>query len=117
MPPLKNMSAINLSNVSNISNVDLGAIELLDAPDLGLTEVELTTDNSLETIVLKKPNQVYLELYKEARTKAKQAKKNAIISYLEAKNIKKTYMLDIGDEDSDFDAEIDEVSESELELF
>jgi hypothetical protein len=25
--------------------------------------------------------------------------------------------LDIGDEDSDFDAEIDEVSESELEFF
>ena len=78
---------------------------------------ELEINNESDTLVLKRPNQVYLELYKEARAKAKEAKKNAIVSYLEAKNIKKTYMLDIGDEDSDFDAEIDEVSESELEFF
>jgi hypothetical protein len=70
----------------------------------------------LESIQLKKPNQVYFDLYKEARNKAKIAKKNAILAYLEAKNIKKTYMLDnLNDSDSDFDAEIDEVSESELE--
>jgi hypothetical protein len=67
-------------------------------------------------MTLKKPNQVYFELYKEARTKAKQAKRNAILAYLEAKNIKKTYMIEsIHDSDSDFDAEIDDVSESELE--
>jgi len=73
-------------------------------------------ENSLESIKLKKPNQVYFELYVEARNKAKLAKKNAILAYLEAKNIKKTYMLEnINDSDSDFDAEIDEVSESELE--
>ena len=77
---------------------------------------ELTIDSGLETITLKKPNEVYFELYREARTKAKQAKRAAIISYLEAKNIKKTYMLDdLNDSDSDFDAEIEDVSESELE--
>jgi hypothetical protein len=55
-------------------------------------------------------------LYKEARTKAKLAKKNAILAYLEAKNIKKTYMIEnMNDSDSDFDAEIEEVSESELD--
>ncbi len=38
------------------------------------------------------------------------------MAYLEVKNIKKTYMIDNSiDSDSDFDAEIDEVSESELE--
>ena len=80
---------------------------------------ELYLDKNDESIKLKKPNQVYYELYKEARTKAKQAKKNAIIAYLEAKNIKKTYMLEINndDEDSDFDAEIDETNESDLEGF
>ena len=73
-------------------------------------------NENLEKIQLKKPNQVYFELYKEARTKAKQAKKSAILAYLEAKNIKKTYMLEnLNDSDSDFDAEIDEVSESELD--
>jgi hypothetical protein len=77
---------------------------------------DLHLDKNDLAITLKKPNQVYFELYKEARNKAKQAKKNAILAYLEAKNIKKTYMLEeMNDSDSDFDAEIDEVSESELE--
>jgi hypothetical protein len=77
---------------------------------------DLNLDNNDRLLTLKKPNQVYFELYKEARNKAKQAKKNAILAYLEAKNIKKTYMVEnINDSDSDFDAEIDEASESELE--
>ena len=77
---------------------------------------DLHLDKNKDSIILKKPNQVYFELYKEARKKAKQAKKNAILAYLEAKNIKKTYMIEnINDSDSEFDAEIDDVSESELE--
>ena len=84
--------------------------------ELGATDLNL--DGNLEAIQLKKPNQVYYELYKEARKKAKLAKKNAIIAYLEAKNIKKTYLIEnLDDSDSEFDAEIDEVSESELEDF
>jgi hypothetical protein len=80
-----------------------------------ITNDDLILDNN-ESMKLKKPNQVYFELYKEARNKAKQAKKSAILAYLEAKNIKKTYMIEnMNDSDSDFDAEIDEVSESELE--
>ena len=83
-----------------------------------MNELELNLDDDLEIIHLKKPNQVYFELYKEARNKAKIAKKNALLAYLEAKNIKKTYMLDDltdSDSDSDIDAEIDDASESELE--
>ena len=77
---------------------------------------DLNLDKNDLTMTLKKPNQVYFELYKAARNKAKQAKKNAILAYLEAKNIKKTYMIEnINDSDSDFDAEIEEASESELE--
>jgi hypothetical protein len=83
-----------------------------------VNNINLSLENSLEVMQLKKPNQVYFELYKEARKKAKEAKRNAILAYLEAKNIKKTYMLDnLNDSDSEFDAEIDEVSESELEDF
>ncbi len=102
-------------------NIDLDFEDLdeinNDDPD-ALKEVTINTDleNTLESIQLKKPNQVYFELYVEARKKAKEAKKNAILAYLEVKNIKKTYMIDNTiDSDSDFDAEIDEVSESELE--
>ena len=80
-----------------------------------INDFDISLEN-LEKIQLKKPNQVYFELYKEARSKAKQAKKNAILAYLEAKNIKKTYMIEnLNDSDSDFDDEIDEVSESELD--
>jgi hypothetical protein len=84
--------------------------------DNDIKEIQLIVADDLETISLKKPNQVYFELYKEARERAKKAKRNVIVAYLEAKNIKKTYMLDsLDDSDSDLDAEIEEVSESELE--
>lgn len=84
--------------------------------EIGNDDLYLENIDDKDGIKLKKPNQVYFELYKEARNKAKQAKKNAILAYLEAKNIKKTYLIEnINDSDSDFDAEIDDVSESELE--
>ena len=84
--------------------------------DNDIKEIQLIVADDLETISLKKPNQVYFELYKKAREKAKLAKRNVIVAYLEAKKIKKTYMIDnLNDSDSDFDAEIEEVSESELE--
>jgi ribonuclease HI len=39
--------------------------------------------NTLESISLKKPNQVYYEIYKEAKNKAKQMKKDALYAFLE----------------------------------
>ncbi len=115
--------SVNENNNNNNNNIDIDIdIEELDIEELNepkdLLEVDLDVnlENNLESITLKKPNQVYFELYKEARNKAKIAKKSAIIAYLEAKNIKKTYMIEnLNDSDSDFDAEIDDVSESELE--
>ena len=79
-----------------------------------MKEFDITDISTLETITLKKPNQVYYEIYKEARKKAKLAKKEAILAFLEAKNIKKTYMLEnIDDSDSDNDSTFDNMSESE----
>jgi len=104
------------SNNISIDFEDLNIEELNEPKELLEVDLDVVLANNLETITLKKPNQVYFELYKEARNKAKLAKKSAIIAYLEAKNIKKTYMIEnINDSDSDFDAEIDDVSESELE--
>jgi len=79
-----------------------------------LKEVDLSSSlvNSLESITLKKPNQVYYEIYKKAREKAKECKKVAIAAYLEAKNIKNTYMLEDND-DSDSENE----DESDLDDF
>ena len=71
-----------------------------------IVPIELTFDKeNLETITLKKPNQVYYELYKDAREKAKKAKKEAVLAYLEAKNIKKAYMLEDIDSSDDSDVE------------
>ena len=104
------------SNNINIDFEELGIEELNDSKELLEVDLDVNLENNLESITLKKPNQVYFELYKEARNKAKMAKKSAIIAYLEAKNIKKTYMIEnLNDSDSDFDAEIEDVSESELE--
>ena len=90
--------------------------EMKDLTKLKEVNLDIKLENNLETFKLKKPNVVYFELYKEARNKAKAAKKAAIIAYLEAKNIKKTYMLeDLDDSDCEFDTEIDDVSESELD--
>jgi hypothetical protein len=62
-----------------------------------------------DQITLKNRNDVYYEMYREARRKAKYARELALASYLEAKNIKNKYMLDdIGDSD-------DESGESDLE--
>ena len=102
----------------NFDIEDLNKEESSNKEDLKEIDFNVSLEeNSLETLTLKKPNQVYFELYKEAREKAKLAKKAAIIAYLEAKNIKKTYMIETieNDNESDIDAEIDEVSESELE--
>ena len=104
----------NISLDLEIEDLDIETNEE-DNDSLKEFNVDLKLD-SLESLQLKKPNQVYFELYKEARNKAKLAKKSAILAYLEAKNIKKTYLIEnINDSDSDFDAEIDDVSESELE--
>jgi hypothetical protein len=80
-----------------------------------LKEVDFTLENNLETITLKKPNQVYYEIYQKAREKAKEAKKSAILAYFEMKNIKKTYMLDdIDESDSDFEDFASKDSASEI---
>jgi hypothetical protein len=64
--------------------------------------LELDTVPETETVQLKPRNDVYYELYRAAKRKAKMAKNLALKSYLEAKNIKSTYMLDdVSDTDSD----------------
>ena len=77
-----------LSDKNNINNEDLE--EKIDLEDIS---AQINT-NSEETIKLKNPNEVYMEIYKIAKQKAKQHKKAAISAYLEAKKIKNTYLLE-----------------------
>ena len=62
----------------------------LEAIDLILPEDSSET----ETIQLKKRNEVYFEMYKEAKRKAKMAREFALSACLEAKRIKNTYLID-----------------------
>ena len=48
---------------------------------------------------LKKPTEVYYNMYRNAKQKAKELKKNAIAAYLEAKQIKSAHMLEDSDSD------------------
>jgi len=101
----KNNTLLN-ETIGKSDDIPLFDVEDLTPPTLeeDLKEFDITTivENDLEAITLKKPNQVYMDIYKKAREKAKQAKKEAILAYLEVKNIKKTYMIDdIDDSDEE----------------
>jgi hypothetical protein len=53
-----------------------------------------------EVVQIKQRDEIYYNMYRNARKKAKIARDFAISSYLEAKQIKNTYKLDdIGDSD------------------
>ena len=88
---------------------------------LELIEPELIVPNDEKAFNIKQPNQVYHEIYKKAKEKARKLKRDAITAILEANSIKNTYMLDEIDDDddsdlSDFDDEQDE-EEDEKEVF
>jgi hypothetical protein len=103
---LKQLEQEQLEESIQIDVEDLNTYDTKDNDINELTEFSLNNNNidTTEPITLKKPNQVYYEIYRTAREKAKLAKKEAILAFLEAKNIKTTYMLeDMIDSDSDMD--------------
>jgi hypothetical protein len=120
---LGDITDLDLNSDSNSDNIILEiedlSVEPVKIDDINiLKEVDPSSslEDNLESFTLKKPNQVYYEIYKKAREKAKAAKKEAILAFLEAKNIKKTYMLDDideSDEDEDEDLNFNEIEEIE----
>ena len=83
------------------SNLEKNVINELTEIDIG----HLDFDTKEDAVQLKNPREVYINIYKEAREKAKQAKKRAIEAYLEAKRIKQIYFLDEIDS-SDSESEV-----------
>lgn len=63
-------------------------------------DMELNLDQS-DSITLRKSNDVYYDMYKKVREKAKEARKNALQCYIEAQNIKNTHNLVLTDDSSD----------------
>jgi hypothetical protein len=71
-----------------------------------ISEIKLEIPNDKSNVELKKPSEVYLEIYKKAREKAKEARLAAIKAYLTVKEIKKQYLLDeieLSEDESDDD--------------
>ena len=69
-------------------------------------DINTLTENAVP-MTLKKPNEVYYKLYKDAKQKAKKAREDALVAILEAKNIKQTYMLtDMSDDEEEDDIDL-----------
>lgn len=77
----------------------------------GLSQVNLKVDAGDEPLTLRKPSEVYIEIYRVARQKARAARRIAIQAYLEAKRIKSAYLLDEMDISSDED-DLDDYSDT-----
>ena len=106
------LSKHNLVNDTQIKNNEnnLEKVESLELTELTDADLEIKTDDNIK---LKKPNDIYYEIYNVAKEKARTARKLAFDAYLEVKKIKKTYMLD--DSDSDFSNSSNSDSDSDEE--
>jgi hypothetical protein len=111
----KDLEAEPQSHDSN--NYDNDVIEVNTNID-GIEEIDFNLEelNDTEPVQLKKRNDVYYEMYREARKKAKVARDLALSSYLEAKRIKNTYMLDDIEDSDDSDLEMDNENDEENSL-
>lgn len=81
----------------------------------GMQEIDIYLEEipPTDAMQIKARNDVYYEMYREARRKAKNARDLALSSYLEAKRIKNTYMLDDIKDSDDSDLESDEEDNEE----
>jgi len=94
-------------NQSNKSNVTELGTNVTITDSIQIQEVNLDVLEELEHmhIKLKKPTEVYYNMYRNAKQKAKELKKNAVAAYLEAKQIKSAHMLEDSDSNSNSDIE------------
>jgi hypothetical protein len=95
----------NNQNTETSQHSNLEKNELIEEVNINLEIIE-----EEPSMVLKKRNDVYYQMYRESLRKAKLAKEMALANYLEAKRIKNTYMLDELNEDSDFEEEEDSIN-------
>ena len=82
-------------------------------PEKSIEEVELEITDPKDTINLKRPDEVYYEIYRVARKKAKHMRQVALDAYLEAQQIKVKFSLDDLDETDDSDGSDSDSDNSE----
>jgi len=105
---IEKCNPLPIANTNTLSKNDTTSISLLKKVEIekkpnDIEEVKFDyNDINNDTITLKKPNEVYYKMYQTAREKGKQCRIKSIESFLEAKHIKKQYMLyDIDNESGD----------------
>ena len=59
-----------------------------------ICEIDLEIPKEEDILQLKNRNVVYVEMYRDAKRKARLAREFALSAYLEAKRIKNTYLLE-----------------------
>lgn len=103
----------SMSSLTDTHEPDLEeiSVEVKEEISPKIQEVVLDVKDNENVMTLKKPNEVYYEIYRAAREKAKHMRKVALEAYLEAKQIKTKYMLeDLDESDEEFDFTENEVS-------
>jgi hypothetical protein len=108
---------VNESKINQDTTKDKTTIQIdvepqsLSNDTIALEEVNLEDSGlqNLEQLTLKKPNEIYYEMYKEAKRKAIELRKEALNAFLKAKQIKNKYSLEESDDEED-DSEEDELN-------
>jgi hypothetical protein len=78
------------------------------APEVVVEAQPREPDTSEPSLALKKPQDIYYEIYRVAKEKAKEARQKALDALMEAKNIKQRYLLeDASDDGSDIGSDAD----------
>jgi len=94
-----NSKDIKVEPLANKETSDISELTDFDLDQNLIVEEEMMT--------LKKREEVYYKIYREARKKARILKHQALLAFLEAKNIKKTYMLEDLEEDDSVISDLD----------
>ena len=97
-------NSTNESNSFKYLTNSLETIECNNDGSIELNNLDIIAENT-EPIEIKTHETIYLEIYKKAKQKAKEIRKNAIEAFLEAKNIKMKYNLTSTLDDSSSDEE------------
>jgi hypothetical protein len=109
-PTSLTLKDLAISNDTNNDELDKKEQTLEDSSVLHEAEIKIPEKDET-SVSLKKPNEVYLEIYSEVKRRAKEAKMRALAAQLEVKRVKALYMLD--DIDSSSDEDFSESSDSE----
>tara|TARA_B110000444_G_scaffold252701_1_gene282396 strand:+ start:399 stop:1703 length:1305 start_codon:yes stop_codon:yes gene_type:complete len=110
---LKNdVQSVNNSLIATPTTIE--KVDTLSENEDGLEAIDwddmmLAPDNNDKNVIsIKRPNQVYHEIYKKAKERARELKKQALAAILEANSLKSTYMLDDMDDDTSSVSEFDD---------